>query len=255
MSGLAGAAIAVVLALGGAHPAPAAPREIVVSAAASLKNVFQELGEIYEGQTGVRALFNFAASGVLQRQIETGAPVDVFAGAAPAQMDGLERAGLIVAGTRAVFARNTLVLIVPAETALSIQGFADLERPEVTRVAIGNPATVPAGQYAREALTGLGLWEKLRTRYILAENVRQVLDYVSRGEVDAGVVYSTDAAVAGSRVRVAAVVPAQLHQEILYPIAVVRGSSHVEAATAFVRLVLSPAGRSILARYGFGIPD
>ena len=227
--------------------------EIIVSAAASLKNAFEELAPIYEKQTGVRAAFNFAASGVLQQQIETGAPVDVFASAAQKQMDDLQKKGLIDEATRKDFTGNSLVLILPADSKHKIDTFADLARPEFARIAIGNPKTVPAGQYAEESLTNLKLWEKLRSRFIMAENVRQVLDYVSRGEVDAGLVYSSDAAIAGDKISIVSQAPKGTHQEIIYPVAVVKDSKNSDAAKKFVDLLLGDTGRKILAKYGFAM--
>ena len=187
---------AVVFAAAGFCVPAAKEKEILVSAAISLKNAFEEIGALYEKQTGVRARFNLGASGLLQKQIETGAPVDVFASAGAKQMDDLQAAGFILAETRRDFARNELVLVVPAESQLPIHSFADLARPEAARIAIGSPKTVPAGQYAQETLTSLKIWDRIQPRLVLAENVRQVLDYVSRGEVEAGLVYASDVAVA-----------------------------------------------------------
>lgn len=238
---------------GAAWPAASAPNEIVISAAASLKNAFEEIGLIYEKQTGVHANFNFAASGALQQQIETGAPVDVFASAAEKQMNALEKKGLLLEGTRQDFSGNSLVLILPADSKIRVKEFSDLERPEIARLALGNPQTVPAGQYAQETLTSLKLWDKLQSRFILAENVRQVLDYVARSEVDAGVVYASDAAIAKQRIRVAATASKNLHSAIIYPIAVIGSSSNSAAAKRFIDLVLSKTGKMILAKYGFAL--
>ena len=229
--------------------------EIIVSAAASLKNAFEELAPIYEKQTGVKPAFNFAASGVLQQQIESGAPADVFASAAQKQMGDLQARGLIDVATRKDFTGNSLVLIIPADSKLKISAFADLARPEFARIAIGNPKTVPAGQYAEESLKNLNLWDKLQPRFIMAENVRQVLDYVSRGEVDAGLVYSSDAAVAGNKISIVSQAPKRTHQEIIYPVAVVKDSKNSDAAKKFVDLLLGDTGKKILAKYGFAIPQ
>jgi molybdate transport system substrate-binding protein len=230
-----------------------AKKEIIVSAAASLKNAFDELGPIYERQTGVKANFNFAASGVLQTQIESGAPADVFASAAQKQMDDLQKKGLIAEATRRDFTGNSLVLIIPSDSKLKIKEFKDLAKPEFARIAIGNPKTVPAGQYAEESLTSLKLWDALQPRFILAENVRQVLDYVSRGEVDAGLVYSSDAAVAGGKIRIVTQAPKGSHQEIVYPIAAIKDSKNAAAAQKFIDLLLGKTGKGILAKYGFAI--
>jgi molybdate transport system substrate-binding protein len=225
--------------------------EILVSAAVSLKNAFEEMGGLYEKRTGVRARFNLGASGLLQKQIETGAPVDVFASAGASQMDALQVEGLILAETRRNFARNELALIVPAQSRLPVHSFRDLARTEVHRVAIGNPKTVPAGQYAREALESLQLWTKLQPRLVMAENVRQVLDYVARGEAEAGIVYVSDVSAANARITVAGRAPEPSHDPILYPIAIVRETSKRSSAQRFIDLTLSREGQAILGKYGF----
>ena len=225
--------------------------EILVSAAVSLKNAFAEIGALYEKQTGVRVRFNMGASGLLQKQIETGAPVDVFASAGESQMDVLQAKGLILAETRRNFARNSLVLAVPVRSHSRLQAFADLTRPDVKRVAIGNPKTVPAGQYAREALVSLKLWDKLQSRLVFAENVRQVLDYVMRGEAEAGIVYASDIAAAHEQMSIAARAPSSSHSPIFYPIAVVKDTTSRDNAKRFVDLTLSREGQAILAKYGF----
>lgn len=228
--------------------------ELLVSAAASLKDAFQEINRLYEERTGQTASFNFAASGVLLKQIEAGSPTDVFASAGAKQMDEVEAKGLLIQGSRHNFARNSLALIVPAGAANNIKSFADLTSPEVKRLAIGNPKTVPAGEYTRQLLTNLKLLPQLESRLILAEDVRQVLDYVRRGEVEAGIVYVSDVAVAGNQVAVAARAAEDLHDPINYPIAIIKESRNREAAVRFVELVQSAEGQSILNKYGFLSP-
>ncbi|HYX42694.1 MAG TPA: molybdate ABC transporter substrate-binding protein, partial [Pyrinomonadaceae bacterium] len=159
----------------------------------------------------------------------------------------------ILAGTRHDFARNTLVLILPRSQATTqeSQSFERLTQGSVRKLAIGNPQTVPAGFYARQTLVNLNLWDKVQTKLVLAEDVRQVLDYVARAEVDAGLVYVTDIAPTNQDVFVAAPAPATTHDAILYPIAVVKDSRHAEAALSFIALVLSPEGQAVLKKYGF----
>ncbi len=226
-------------------------REILVAAAISLKDAFREIAQLYENRTGTKVSFDFGASGVLQKQIEGGAPVDVFASADEKQMDALAARALIIAETRRDFARNTLVLAVPSHAPVPIHSFQELENPNLTRVAIGNPKTVPAGQYARQLLENLNLWDALQPKLIFAENVRQVLDYVMRGEVDAGIVYASDVRMASERVSVAARAPKGFHDPIRYPIAVIRETRHPEASRRFVDLVLSAEGQEILHKHGF----
>lgn len=247
------ATLAIVFALSSlqASAPESTKEEILVSAAASLKNAFEEIGKLHEKRTGVRVRFNIGASGLLQKQIEAGAPVDVFASAGSSQMDILEAKGLIVPETRRNFAGNALVLIIPARSKLQLRSFKDVERPEVRRLAVGNPKTVPAGQYARESLESVGSWAGLQPRIILAENVRQVLDYVVRGEVEAGIVFASDVPTAHGQVVVAARAPERSHNPILYPIAIVKDTAKRGIAQRFVDLALSNEGQAILSRHGF----
>ena len=196
-------------------------------------------------------LFNFGASGDLARQIEAGAPVDVFASAALKDLDDLDRQGLIRPGSKTNFAGNTLVLVIPNRSPLPVKSFQDLRDGRIQKIAIGNPKTVPAGRYAQEVLTKFQLWEILKNKLILAENVRQVLDYVARGEVDAGLVYSTDALTRPKEINTISIAPEESHQPILYPIGVVRGTKKEILAAEFIALVLSRNGKDILQRYGF----
>lgn len=224
--------------------------ELTVSAAVSLKDAFNEIAELSEQRNGMKIHFNYGASGALQKQIETGAPADVFASAGAKQMDELAAKGLIVPSTRKDFARNVLVLVIPANgTALS--SFMDLAKPEVKKVAVGNPKTVPAGQYTAQTFTKLSLLPQIQSKLIYAEDVRQVLDYIVRGEVDAAVVYSSDALSTVSKVKVVARAADDSHDPILYPIALVKESHQQEAAQKFIDLVISPEGQSILTKHGF----
>jgi molybdate transport system substrate-binding protein len=228
--------------------------EIIVSAAISLTNAFEEIGTLFkEKQKDVRILFNFGASGDVARQIIAGAPVDVFASASPKDMDDLDQKGLIIKGTRKDFAKNSLVLIIPTKSAIHLTSFNDLRRGEIQKIAIGNPKTVPAGRYAEEGLRYFNLWDVIKDRLILAENVRQVLDYVARGEVDAGMVFSTDALVRGKEVRIVAEAPEQSHRPVVYPIAVVKGSKKEVLAREFIAVVTSKEGEKILEKYGFRV--
>lgn len=235
-------------------PPAAAAEEITVSAALSLKNAIEEIGRLYEARNkGGKAIFNFGASGELARQIEGGAPVDVFISAAQKDMDGLEKKGLIAPGTRVSVATNTVVLIVPAAAKETVRSFQGLASAAVKKIAVGNPATVPAGRYAEEVFRYYRIHDTIKDKFILTENVRQALDYVARGEVDAGVVYGTDALVRTKEVRVAAVAPGASHRPVVYPIAVVKGAKSAGAARAFVALVVSAEGKRILEKHGFTI--
>jgi len=228
-------------------------QELIVSAAASLTNAFQEIaGKFAAANPGTKVIPNFAASGALLQQMEKGAPVDVFASADQKTMNQAQERRLVFPETRKNFVSNGLVLILPVGSKAPVQSPQDLLAKEVTRVSLGNPETVPAGRYAREALENEGLWEKLGPKLIPGDHVRQVLDYVARGEVDAGFVFATDAAQAKDKVRVVAVL--QKHQPILYPIAVAAATGKKDLAQRFVDFVLSREGQEILSRYGFGRP-
>jgi molybdate transport system substrate-binding protein len=234
--------------------APAfAHQELIVSAAASLTNAMKEAAVQYEKtHPGVKIICNFAASGSLLQQMDKGAPVDVFAAADQKTMNQAQEKKLIVPDTRKNFVSNRLVLTVPLDSGLSVSSLQDLTRPEVQRVAVGNPATVPAGRYSKEALEKAGLWDKLSPKFILAESVCQVLDYTRRGEVDTGFVYSTDAAIARGKVKVIQVVTE--HAPILYPIAVTAATGQKARARSFVDFVLSPSAQEVFSKFGFGKP-
>ncbi len=226
-------------------------KTIVVSAAVSVENAFVKIAKLYTARTGTRVDFSFGASGSLEKQIEAGAPVDVFASAGEKEMDQLQSRSLIEPGTRADFAGNVLVLVVPTKAKLKLDNFGQLDGTQVKRLAMGNPKTVPAGYYAQQALQNLRLWPHLQSRLIFAEDVRQVLDYVMRGEVDAGIVYATDVGIAGGKVRQVAEAPDGTYGPVRYPIAVIKDCAHPEAAKEFIKLVLSPEGENILSSYGF----
>ncbi len=233
--------------------ATARAADLTVSAAASLTDAFGEIKTAFaKEQPGVNLVFNFAASGALLAQMEKGAPVDVFASADQKTMDQAAEKKLVDTATRIDFARNSLVLAVPAGNPAKVKDLASLSGAAVKRVAIGNPDSVPVGRYTKAGLTKLGEWDKLSSKFVMAESVRQVLDYLSRGEVDAGFVYSTDAKKGGDKVAVVTEVP--LETQVSYPIAVLSGASDKKGAAAFVAFVAGPKGQEILAKYGFKKP-
>ncbi len=226
--------------------------EIIVSAAISLTNAFGEIGKSFQGKhKKVRVLFNFGGSGDLARQIIGGAPVDVFASASPKDMDDLDKMDMILKEARIKFAGNKMVLVVPLNAPFRLASFNDLKRAEVKRMAIGNPKTVPAGRYAEEVLKHFNLLEAVRNKLVFAENVRQVLDYVARGEVDAGMIYSTDAGIKAERVKIAMEAPERSHEPVVYPIAVIKGSKKEILGKEFISVVVSQEGKQILKQYGF----
>jgi len=226
--------------------------EITVSAAISLKNALEEIGKLYESQNKEsKVTFNLGASGDLMTQIMGGAPVDVFASAALKDMDDLDNAGFVMKDTRINFVSNSVVLIVPSSSKITLTSFEDLKKGEIQKIAVGNPKTVPVGRYSAETFQYYKISDMIQTKLVLAENVRQVLDYVARGEVDAGVVYSTDAMVKQQEVKIIVTAPEESHKSIIYPIAVVKGSKNEKTARSFINLVTSDEGRKILSKYGF----
>jgi molybdate transport system substrate-binding protein len=242
---------AILLVVPLAHAQPSS--ELTVAAAASLTDVLREIGRLFEAShPNIPIRMTFGASGALLQQIAQGAPVDVFVSADEETVDrGIARK-LLLPETRRDVAANTLVLAIPADRVRpsTVQELVD---PSVRRIAIGKPETVPAGRYAQQALTKAGLWSQLTTRFVYADNVRQVLDYVSRGEVDAGLVYGTDARILRDRIRVAATVAG--HSPIVYPAIVTADSRQRSAAVQFIDFLRSPTARERLAGAGFVVPD
>ena len=233
--------------------ATASATEITVSAAASLTNAFKEIAAAYEQQhAGDKVLFNFAASDPLVQQISKGAPVDVFASADQDAMDKADGLKLLAAGTRKNFASNSLVLIAPLSGKVAVNDVKDLASSVVTRITLGNPASVPVGRYTKAALEHAKLWAAVEPKAILGTSVRQCLDYVARGEVDAGFVYATDAALIKDKAKVVATIPTET--PVSYPIAVIAAGPQAAAGRRFAEFVQAPAGQAILARYGFGRP-
>ena len=225
---------------------------LTVSAAISLTNAMQEIKTIYQnGNPNIKITYNFASSGALQQQIEQGAPVDVFFSAAAKQMEALQQKNLLVPDTRRNLLTNRLVLITP-KNAPALTSFRNLAGSQVKRIAIGEPRSVPAGQYAQELLTNLKLFDSLKSKLVYGNNVRQVLTYVETGNVDAGIVYTTDAKESNS-VRVGATAPFNLHSPIVYPVAALKDSKNVAAARNFVQFLSSSQARAVFQKYGFGI--
>jgi molybdate transport system substrate-binding protein len=224
--------------------------ELTVCAAASLQQPLGELARRYEQRTpGTRIAINYGASGTLAQQIVQGAPADVFLSAAPKPMDLLEGKGLVAAGTRADLLRNRIVLVTPAQGG-GPAGFQALADPKWKLVALGDPASVPAGDYGKQVLESLGLWKAVEPRLLLAKDVRQVLAYVETGNADAGIVYATDAR-SSKGVRVAAEAPEGTHTPVIYPVAALKESRAPAAARALVQFLESAEAREVFTRHGF----
>jgi molybdate transport system substrate-binding protein len=233
--------------------APQAVTELTVSAAVSLKDALAEIRTHYEKKNpGIKLIYNLGASGTLQKQIEQGAPADLFISAAPKQMNELEQKNLLNKATRKNLVENKLVLIVPENSKLKLEKFEDLNQPALQKLAIGEPSVVPAGQYAKQVLEKLALWDAVKDKTVLAKDVRTVLTYVETGNVEAGIVYKTDAA-ASKKVKIAADAPAGSHDPILYPVAVLSGSKQAKAAEEFLNFLFSAEAGEIFMKRGFSL--
>ncbi len=232
-------------------PKPAIAAEpLTVLAAASLADALPEIGDAFERAHGRAVQFDFASSGILRAKIEAGARADLFIAASSAEMDKLQASGRVRAEDRQDLLTNRLVCVVPARSAVSMRAPADLDTPVVRRIAIGDPAHVPAGQYAQEALRHMGLWERLRDRLVPSADVRAALAQAESGAVDAAIVYRTDAAAAGG-VRVAFEFPEGSHAPIRYPVACLADAPHPAAAQDFLAFLTSPQSSAVFSSYGF----
>ena len=230
--------------------------ELTLSVAASLTNAMREIAPLFEAaHPGTRVQLNFGASGALLQQIAKGAPVDVFISADQQTMDQAQQAGLVRPAQRRDFVSNTLVVVVPAGGAaasVTPKTVGDLAQASFKRIAIGLTASVPVGRYTKSVLEAANLWAAVEPKIVGANNVRQALDYVARGEVDAGFVYATDAALMPDKVKVAFAVPTA--KPVLYPIATLAQAPNAAGAAKFVEFVFTPPAQAILARHGFGKP-
>ena len=234
-------------------PAAAPPVELTVLAAASMKDAMGEIQKLYTAEKpNVTLIYSFASSGALQKQIEQGAPADLFISAAAKQMDELEGKNLIKKETRKNLLENSLVLIVPKDSSLSLSKYEDLSQAAVKKVSIGETETVPAGQYAKEVLTKLAIWDAVKAKAVMAKDVRTVLTYVETGNVDAGIVYGTDAAIS-DKIKITAAAPAGSHKPIVYPVAVLSGAKQPQAAGEFLAFLNGPGAKAVFEKYGFTV--
>ena len=244
---------AFVALLAGRAFATDAPRRLLVFGAASLTNALDELGAAYTKSSGQSVKFSYASSAVLARQIETGADADVFFSADVEWMDYVETRNLLRAGTRANLLTNRLVLIAPIGTTVSLAmapGFDLLGALGKGRLSMGDPDSVPAGKYARSALTTLGVWKQLGDRIVRADNVRTALAFVDRGECPLGIVYETDALI-DKKVKVVGTFDPSTHSPIVYPIAATRNAG--AGAAEFIAFLRTAGSREVFSHYGFGI--
>lgn len=234
-----------------AAPTAVVPIEVNVSAALGLKEALLDIEKDYMKQNpNVKIVYNFAASGMLQAQIEQGAPADVFLSAAAKQMDALQQKNLLNASTRKNLLGNQLVLVVPLESSLLMKDFKDLARPEVKHFGLGAPETVPAGEYGIEVLKSLGIWESVKSKAVLGKDVRTLLVYAETGNAEASIVFSTVAATS-KKVKVVAAAPPGSHQPIIFLGAVLANAKQPKVATEFFNYLSSSAGMKVFEKYGF----
>jgi molybdate transport system substrate-binding protein len=225
---------------------------LLISAAASLQNALEAIDSQAEQDTGASINYNFAASGALQQQIEQGAPADIFISAAARQMDALQQKGLILTDTRRNLLTNDLVLIVPNNSTLDLTSFRQLTETNVQKIAVGEPRSVPVGQYSEELFKNLGILDQIRSKLVYGNSVRNVLAAVESGNADAGIVYTTDALIS-NQVKQVATAPDTLHSPIVYPIAVLKDSKNLQTARSYVQFLTSDSAKAVFQRYGFGM--
>lgn len=233
-----------------ANTPKAEPTEIMVSAAASLKDSLTEIQKEYAAKVPeVKLTFVFGASGTLQQQIEQGAPADLFISAGKAQMDALEQKDLLVKESRLDLVGNELVLVAGKDNS-KVTSFEDLTKADVQKIGIGTPESVPAGKYAQEALTSLKLWDTLQPKFVMAKDVTQVLNYVETGNVEAGLVYRSDA-LGSSKVKVVTAAPESSHKPITYPAAVISATKNKQLAEDFLKYLQGSEAQQLFVNYGF----
>lgn len=234
-----------------AKEAEVKPVTLTISAAASLKDSFEELKEVYVRENqNVNITYNFGSSGTLQKQIDQGAEADIFISAANKQMDALKGENLIVNDSLFTLLENSVVLVVPNDSDLTISDFKDLTDENIKKIALGEPSTVPAGQYAEEVLTNVGVLDQVKSKAVYAKDVKEVLTWVESGNVDAGIVYGSDAKTS-DKVKVIATAAEESHSPVQYPAAVISTSKNQEEANKFLDFLCSDKAKEVLEKDGF----
>lgn len=227
------------------------PHEITVAAASDLTQAFEEIGREFEATNKTKVVFVFGSTGLLTRQIENGAPMDVFAAASVDYVNQLEQKGLIVPGTKVIYARGRITLWTTADSPLTLQTITDLRQPEVKRIAIANPDHAPYGLAAQQALQKAGVWDEVKPKLVYGDNIRQTLQYAETGNVDVSIVALSLSQQSKGRW---VLIPEELHQPIDQGLAVIKSTKNEAAARAFANFVTGPRGREILGKYGFAFP-
>ena len=227
---------------------PAAHGELTVAAASDLTPVFEELGREFESATKTKVVFVFGSTGMLTRQIENGAPFDLFASASASYIDQLDQQGLIISDSKTIYARGRITLWASNESPVRFQGIADLARPEIQRVAIANPDHAPYGLAAKQALQSAGVWDRVQPKLVYGDNIRQTLQYAQTGNVEVAIVALSLSIPSNGRWTL---IPEELHQPIDQTLAIMKSTKNEPAARAFITFLSSPQGKAIMKKYGF----
>jgi molybdate transport system substrate-binding protein len=234
-------------------PANAQSTRLLIGAGVSLQEALKEVDPLFKSANpGITVNYNFAASGALQQQIEQGAPIDLFISAATKQMDALQAKKLILTDTRRNILTNSLVLVVPSNSTLGLTGFKQLTNSNVKRISVGEPRSVPAGQYAEEVFKNLGILDQLKSKFVYGNSVRNILGTVESGNADAGVFFATDARIS-NKVKQVATAANNLHSPIVYPMAVITASKNQSTARTYAQFLTSQKAQAVFKKYGFGI--
>src|ERR1044071_1286606 len=221
--------------------------ELTVAAASDLTPAFEEIGRAFEAANGIKVVFIFGSTGMLTRQIENGAPVDVFAAANVSYIDELDKKGLIIPDSRATYARGRITLWTRDDSPIRLQGVADLARPEVLRIAIANPVHAPHGLAAKQALESVGIWDRVKPKLVYGDNIRQTLQYAETGNVDVSIVALSLSVQGHGRWTL---IPEELHQPIDQGLGIIKTTKHEQAARAFIAFIEGPQGQEIMKKYG-----
>ena len=222
--------------------------ELTVAAASDLRPPFEELGRAFESVTKTKVVFVFGSTGMLTRQIENGAPFDLFASASLSYIDQLEQKGLIIPDSKTVYARGRITLWTANESPVRFQGIEDLARPEIQRVAIANPDHAPYGVAAKQALQNAGVWDRVQPKLVYGDNIQQTLQYAQTGNVEVAIVALSLSIPSNGRWTL---IPEDLHEPIDQSLAIMKSTRNEQAARAFITFLGSPQGKAIMKKYGF----
>ena len=241
-------ALACVTACKDKSPTTPSHGELTVAAASDLTPVFEELGREFESATKTKVVFVFGSTGMLTRQIENGAPFDLFAAANVSYIDQLDQKGLMIPDSKAIYARGRITLWTAEGSPIRLQGIADLARPEVQRIAIANPDHAPYGLAAKQALQSAGIWDRVQPKIVYGDNIRQTLQYAQTGNVEVAIVSLSLSVSSNGRWTL---IPEELHQPIDQGLAIMKTTKNEPAARAFITFLNSPQGKATMKKYGF----